>query len=301
MSQWDIYINGFRSFLRLERSLSPHSIEAYIHDVSKLIAYLEFRGMNITPDRITLNVLKDFICWITELGMTAGTQARVISGIKAFYKYLILEDSIKVDPTELLESPRIGRKLPVVLSVEEIDQLIGAIDLSTMEGKRNKAILETLYGCGLRVTELVTLRISDLHVNEGFVSVIGKGDKQRLVPIGSRALEEVLYYIREIRPKIPVRKGFEDILFLNRRGINLTRVMIFTIIRQLCIKTGIRKQISPHSFRHSFATHLVEGGADLRAVQEMLGHESITTTEIYTYLDREFLRSTILMHHPRNK
>jgi len=297
---WIIYLKGFQSYLRLERSLSPHSIEAYLRDVRHLISFLESTGVQITPDKVTANQLKDFLRWIHELGMTARSQSRVISGIKAFYRYLLLEDIVKKDPTELIESPRTGRKLPDVMSVDEIDRIIEQNDLSTVEGRRNKAMLETMYGCGLRVSELVNLRISWLNFNEGYVKVIGKGDKQRIVPIGRVAVNEIQTYIHGDRTQIPPKKGQEDIIFLNRRGHGLSRVMVFTVVRDLCLKAGIKKHISPHTFRHSFATHLVEGGADLRAVQEMLGHESITTTEIYTHLDREYLRSTILQFHPRN-
>jgi integrase/recombinase XerD len=299
LSDWSSYIKGFKAYLQLEKSLSANSIEAYEHDVHKFAQYLDVATLNLSPDKIELHHLQDFLKWINELGMTARTQARVISGLKGFYKYLILENITALDPTEMLESPKIGRKLPVILSVEEIDSLINSIDLSKPEGERNKAILETLYGCGLRVSELVNLRISNLFFNEGFIKVTGKGDKERLVPLGSIAQKYIRIYMESIRSHIEIRRGFEDILFLNRRGSRLTRVMIFTIIKKLAIKAGIKKTISPHTFRHSFATHLVEGGADLRAVQEMLGHESITTTEIYTHLDREYLRSTILQFHPR--
>jgi integrase/recombinase XerD len=232
--------------------------------------------------------------------MTARTQARVISGLKGFYKYLMIENLVKTDPTAMLESPKIGSKLPSVMNIEEIDLLIGAIDLSKPEGERNKAMLETLYGCGLRVSELVDLRISHLYFREGFIKVTGKGDKERLIPIGSHAEKYINLYLHNVRPSVPLQKGNEDILFLNRRGRKLTRVMVFMIIKDLVTKTGLKKHISPHTFRHSFATHLVEGGADLRAVQEMLGHESITTTEIYTHMDREYLRSAIIQFHPRS-
>ncbi len=254
----------------------------------------------IGPEKLELHHFQSFLKWITELGMSARTQARVISGMRAFYRYLILEDVVKSDPTALLDSPKIGLKLPVTLHVTEVDHLIGKIDLSKAEGKRNKAMLETLYGCGLRVSELINLKISNLFFDDGFIKVTGKGDKERLVPIGSIAQTEIQFYLSGLRPHVPVKKGNEDILFLSRRGTGLTREMIFTIVKRLAILAGIKKRISPHTFRHSFATHLVEGGADLRAVQEMLGHESITTTEIYTHLDREYLRSTIIQYHPRN-
>lgn len=299
MSDWSSYIYGYKAFLRLEKSLSVNSVEAYVHDVTKFAQFLDYAGLNLSPEKIELHHFKEFLKWINELGMTARTQARVISGIKGFYKYLLLENVITVDPTEMLESPKIGRKLPSILSIEEIDLLIANIDLSKPEGARNKAILETLYGCGLRVSELINIRISNLSFNEGFIRITGKGNKERLVPVGSVAQKYIQIYVDNIRSGQPVRKGFEDFLFLNRRGSRLTRVMIFTIIKKIALKAGLNKSISPHTFRHSFATHLVEGGADLRAVQEMLGHESITTTEIYTHLDREYLRSTILQYHPR--
>jgi integrase/recombinase XerD len=298
---WQPYINGYQSYLRLEKSLSENSVEAYIHDVQKFIQYLDHTGSSAGPGQVALPDLQNFLQWISELGMTATSQARVVSGLRGFYRYLLLESIISRDPTEMLESPKTGRKLPVFLSVEEIDQLICAIDLSRPEGKRNKVILEVMYGCGLRVSELINLRITNLYFNEGFIKVLGKGNKERLVPLGETATVEILYYLKEIRIKTDIRRGNEDILFLNRRGSRISRVMIFNIIKDLALKAGIKKSISPHTFRHSFATHLVEGGADLRAVQEMLGHESITTTEIYTHLDREYLRSTILQFHPRNR
>ena len=299
LSDWSSYINGYKAYLQLEKSLSVNSIEAYIHDVKKFTQYLDFNGLNLSPEKIELHHLQDFLKWINGLGMTSRTQARVISGLKGFYKYLLLENVMTIDPAEMLESPKIGRRLPNTLSVEEIDMLINSIDLSKPEGERNKAILETLYGCGLRVSELVNIRISNLFFNEGFMRVSGKGNKERLVPVGRTALKHILIYMESVRSHQMIRKGFEDTLFLNRRGSKLTRVMIFTIIKKIALKIGLKKTISPHTFRHSFATHLVEGGADLRAVQEMLGHESITTTELYTHLDREYLRSTILQYHPR--
>jgi integrase/recombinase XerD len=300
MKEWQSYINGFKAYLQLERSLSPNSVEAYLHDVEKLTQYLAAVNLSLSPENIRLSHLQDFLKWVNGLGMTARTQARVISGLKGFYKYMMLENLVRKDPTEMLEAPRIGRKLPSVMNIDEIDLLISAIDLSKPEGERNKAMLETLYGCGLRVSELVNLRISHLFFREGFIKVTGKGDKERLIPVGSHAEKQISTYLHSVRPTVPLKKGNEDILFLNRRGSKLTRVMVFTIIRDLVTKTGLKKHISPHTFRHSFATHLVEGGADLRAVQEMLGHESITTTEIYTHLDREYLRSAIIQYHPRS-
>jgi len=268
--------------------------------MNKLTSYLDITQQKLMPEELKLNKLQDFIKWINELGLSANSQARIISGVKAFYKYLIIENLINEDPTELLEAPKISRKLPDVLDTAEIDKLIAAIDLSKPEGERNKAILETLYSCGLRVSELINLKISNIYFNESFIRITGKGNKERLVPIGSIALKQIVNYLQNIRVHIKIQKNCHDILFLNRRGSNLTRVMIFTIIKTLAHKIGLKKKISPHTFRHSFATHLIEGGADLRAVQEMLGHESITTTEIYTHLDRDYLRSTILQYHPRN-
>ena len=300
MNIWNSYINGFKAYLQFEKSLSVNSIEAYLHDVTKITQFLDIQGLVIGPERLELHHLQSFLKWITGLGMSARTQARVISGLRAFYRYLILETVVQIDPTELLESPKIGLKLPVTLNLQEIDQLIGKLDLSKPEEQRNKAMLETLYGCGLRVSELVSLKISNLFFDDGFIKVTGKGDKERLVPIGNIAQTEILYYLSSLRPHVPVKKGYEDIIFLNRRGAGLSRVMVFTFIKRLALTAGIKKKISPHTFRHSFATHLVEGGADLRAVQEMLGHESITTTEIYTHLDRDYLRSTIIQYHPRN-
>lgn len=296
---WDIYIKGFKAYLQLERSLSTHSIEAYLRDVEKLVQYLQSINTPLPPDQLELSQLQSFVQWIASLGMTATSQARIISGIKAFYKYLKIEDIVKTDPSQLLEAPKTSRLLPDVLSVEEIEAIIAQIKAGTPEGQRNRAILETMYSCGLRVSEVVNLQISRLHFNEGFISVVGKGDKERLVPIGSDAIKYINIYKNEVRVHMPIKPGQDDILFLNRRGSALTRVMIFLVIKDLVAAAGIEKQVSPHTFRHSFATHLVEGGADLRAVQEMLGHESITTTEIYTHLDREYLRDTLQQFHPR--
>ena len=297
---WNSYIKGFRSFLLLEKSLSVNSIDAYLHDVEKLIQYLEFTQQECSPEKVELKHVQGFVKWINELGMSPYTQARIISGIRAFYKYLIIENIVKNDPAELLESPKINRKLPDVLSIDEINKLLDAIDRSTPQGERNKAILETLYGCGLRVSELVNLKISDIYFNEGFVRIIGKGNKERLAPIGSVAMKQIRIYLENVRNHVEIKKGNSDILFLNSRGSKLSRQMIFLIIKGLAEKTGLKKRIGPHTFRHSFATHLIEGGADLRAVQDMLGHESITTTEIYTHLDREFLRDAIIQFHPRS-
>lgn len=295
---WQSYISGFISFLRLEKSLSVHSVDAYRHDILKLTEFLELKHPDLQPGDVTRLQLQEFLQWIFDQQLSARSQMRIVSGIKAFYNYLLLENIVDHTPTELLASPRIGRTLPDVLSFGEIVKLIGAIDLSTPEGNRNRAILEVMYACGLRVSELVGLRISDLSLTEGFVRITGKGDKQRLVPIGERAMMLMEDYRKGIRSHMNIKKGQEDFVFLNRRGSKLSRVMIFTIIRQTAVLAGINKKISPHTFRHSFATHLVEGGADLRAVQEMLGHSSITTTEIYTHLDNAFLRAEVISHHP---
>ncbi len=296
---WKSYINGFKSYLKLERSLSGNSVEAYMHDIALLDQYLQLNSLAHTPADLKLEHLQDFLKWINELGLSARSQARIISGIKGFFKYCLMENLISNDPSQLLETPKLGRKLPDTLSIEDINKLVAAIDLSKPEGVRNKAILETLYSCGLRVSELVNLKISNLHLEIGFVKVTGKGDKERLVPIGSVAIKHIKIYMDEIRCHLSIKPGNEDIIFLNQRGSQLSRIMIFTIIKQLAEKINLKKSISPHTFRHSFATHLIEGGADLRAVQEMLGHESITTTEIYTHLDRDYLRQSIIKHHPR--
>jgi integrase/recombinase XerD len=298
---WQGYIKGFKSYLKLEKSLSQNSVEAYIHDINMLDSFLVISKMKLPPAELRLNNLQSFIAWINGLGMSAASQARIISGIKAFFKYLVMENLIVNDPSQLLESPKLGRKLPDTLSVEDINNLIEAIDLSSKEGTRNKAMLETLYSCGLRVSELVNLKLSNLHMEIGFVKVLGKGDKERLVPIGNVAIKLLRIYISEVRATQTIQHGNEDVVFLNNRGAKLSRVMIFTIIKRLAMKINLKKSISPHTFRHSFATHLIEGGADLRAVQEMLGHESITTTEIYTHLDRDFLRSAIIRFHPRSQ
>lgn len=296
---WAPYTKGFSAFLKLEKSLSENSIEAYNRDVIKLIQYFEFHQIDLQPPDIRLAHLQDFLKWINQLGMSARSQARIISGLRTFFKYLLLENIIRTNPAGLLESPRIGMTLPDTLNVDEIGKLFDAIDLSSTEGERNKTMLEFLYGCGLRVSELTNLKISDVRFNDGFISVIGKGNKQRLVPAGEGALRQLQIYIQQVRSHIKIQKGQEDFIFLNNRGKKLSRVMVFYIIKNLAEKAGIRKTISPHTFRHSFATHLIEGGADLRAVQEMLGHASITTTEIYTHLDRDYLRSNILQFHPR--
>jgi integrase/recombinase XerD len=294
---WEPYKKGFKAYLQLERSLAGNSIEAYLADIEKLSTFLLLKNIKKNPSELDLGDLQQFVKWIAELGMTQSSQARIISGLRTFYKYCLLEDITKTDPTALLEAPKLKRTLPDVLSFGEIENIIASIDLSSPEGTRNKAIVETMYSCGLRVSEVVNLKLSQLYLDVGFIRVIGKGDKERLVPIGSSAIKYITIYLAT-RKHVVIQRGEEDILFLNRRGKRLTRVMIFLIIKDLVKKAGITKNISPHTFRHSFATHLVEGGADLRAVQEMLGHESITTTEIYTHLDREFLRKTLEQFHP---
>jgi integrase/recombinase XerD len=298
---WEPYKKGFKAWLQLEKSLADNSVAAYLRDIDKLTTYLRATNKLKSPEEIDLQDLEKFVQWINELGMTVASQSRIISGLRSFYTYCLLEQISQADPTVLLEAPKQKKILPDVLGFEEIESIIAQIDLSKPEGGRNKAILETLYSCGLRVSELVNLRLSCLYLDIGFIRVIGKGDKERLVPIGSDAIKYINIYKNSIRVHINVKPGQEDYLFLNRRGSKLTRVMIFLILKALAKKAGITKNISPHTFRHSFATHLVEGGADLRAVQEMLGHESITTTEIYTHLDREYLRDTLQQFHPAFK
>lgn len=296
---WPITLKGFVVYLRLEKSLSTNSIEAYTADVTKLRQFCESQSPSLSPLAIEASHIRLFLKSLHELGLSANTQTRIISGLKGYFQYLLNEKLRVTDPMEFIDTPRLGRKLPDVLSVEEMELLLEAIDLSKPEGHRNRAMLETLYSCGLRVSELVSLNLSGVHVDEGFVRVIGKGNKERLVPIGKEALRWIAHYKSDQRNHLHIQPGYEDVLFLNRRGKQLTRMMVFMIIKELAEKTGIRKEISPHTFRHSFATHLVEAGADLRAVQEMLGHSSITTTEIYTHLERHRLREEIMLHHPR--
>jgi integrase/recombinase XerD len=297
-SSWKESGKHFENWLRLEKSLSQNSIEAYLNDIRKLEEFTVEAGKEKNPAEITYSDLREFVAWYSKGNKNARTQSRVLSGIRAFYKFLLIDGVIDENPSSLLESPKIGLRLPEVLSVDEIDRIVEVIDLSKPEGHRNKAIIETLYGCGLRVSELVNLRLTDIHYGEGFVSITGKGNKQRLVPISNKALKEIdLYKIDRNRLKVIYN---ENVVFLNRRGRKLTRAMIFTMIRDLAGKAGIMKKISPHTFRHSFATHMIEAGADLRAVQEMLGHESILTTEIYTHIDRSYLRDTLIMFHPRS-
>jgi integrase/recombinase XerD len=297
---WDMHIKHFGQYLRIERSLSDNSIEAYLMDVTKLKQFMEMTHAKVTAQQVTPKQLQGFITYVNELGMSAHSQARILSGIKAFYKYLMFEELVDKDPTALMEGPKLGRKLPDTLEYHEIEKLLDAIDLSSPEGGRNRAMLEILYSSGLRVSELVNLKRTNIYYDLGFLRVVGKGNKERLVPIGRDAMKYLTIYLEEIRPLIPVKPDQEAFVFLNRRGRQLTRVMVFIIIKDLAEKIGLKKAISPHTFRHSFATHLIEGGADLRAVQEMLGHESITTTEIYTHLDRDYLKQVIREFHPRS-
>lgn len=294
----DNLVKQFGRYLKLERGLSSNTIEAYLSDVEKLVGFIQAEDLDWRA--VTGEDLHRFVCTLQDLGIGARSQARIISGIKSFFNFLRLEKWIEQDPSELIETPKLGMKLPDVLTVEEVDAMVDSIDLMVPEGKRNRAIIETLYGCGLRVSELVGLRISDLYFPDGYIMVEGKGGKQRLVPISESAITEIRSYMDD-RANITVKRGNENILFLNRRGAQLSRVMVFYIVKQACEQCGIKKKVSPHTLRHTFATHLLEGGANLRAIQQMLGHESITTTEIYTHLDRQFLRQEILQHHPRNK
>ena len=301
MTREELNRRGFKMYLQLERSMAANTIEAYLNDLEKLqqFANVNFPGKELQT--LELKDLKKFILWLAELGVSASSQSRIISGIRSFYSYLVIEQNCQNDPSTLLELPKIGRKLPEILHIHEIESMFSLIDMSKPEGERNKAILEVLYGCGLRVSELISLKLTNLHFNDGFIDVTGKGNKQRLVPIGEHAQKQIKQYLEKIRVHIPIKKGNENFIFLNRRGTRLSRVMVFMVIKDLTEKAGIKKNISPHTFRHSFATHLIEGGADLRVVQEMLGHESITTTEIYTHLDRHYLRENLLSFHPRNK
>lgn len=295
---WESYKKGFRAYLQLERSLSDHSVKAYLHDVSLLTQWMDETSDKLSPGEMRLNHLQAFIHAIARMGLSAGSQARIISGIRAFFQYAVMEGVVTEDPTALLELPKLKRALPEVLSFEEMERLMAAVDLSVPEGTRNRAMLETMYSCGLRVSELVNLQLSRLYADRGFVQVQGKGNKQRLVPIGQDALHYIDLYTGHYRRQMTIQKGEEDMVFLNRKGKRLSRVYVFMMIKELAARAGIGKTISPHTFRHSFATHLIEGGASLRAVQEMLGHESITTTEIYTHLDRDFLRETLHQFHP---
>lgn len=300
MNSWNSYIQEFRSYLKIERSLSPNTIEGYIEDMFKLQQYMEMEHPGVSPKKVETQHIRSFLKYITDLGLAITSQNRILSGIKSFYKYLLLDDQIDQSPADKIETARAGRKLPDTLSNDEVESLLAAIDRSKPEGERNIAIIEVLYGCGLRVSELVNLKISNIYFNDDFIRVTGKGDKQRLVPLGGMAKKHILIYMNEIRIHLKIQKGHEDFLFLNRRGKQLTRVMIFTIIKTLAEKAGIHKSISPHTLRHSFATELIQRGADLRAIQDMLGHESITTTEIYTHLNQNDLLDTIIQYHPRS-
>lgn len=291
-------INKYKAYLQLEKALSENSVDAYLTDLDKLLRYVSDENMDYKA--ITYEDLQHFVAGLRDLGIHPRSQARIISGIKSFYRYLLLDGYITLDPTELLESPKIGMKIPEVLTESEINNLLDTIDLSKPEGQRNRAMLEVLYSCGLRVSELTSLKYSDVYFDEEFIRVEGKGSKQRLVPISETAIQEIRYYLYD-RNLVPVKKGFEDILFLSRRGTALSRIMVFHVIKQQTELAGIKKNVSPHTFRHSFATHLLEGGANLRAIQAMLGHENISTTEVYTHIDREALRREILEHHPRSK
>lgn len=296
----NILIRQFRNYLKLERSLSPNSVEAYLHDVTKFVEYLALHNEGDKLEKVESRHIQEFLQYIGELGMAPHSQARILSGLKAFYKFLLTEELVDRDPSELVEGPKLGRKLPDTLEFYEIERILNIIDLSKPEGGRNRAMLETLYSSGLRVSELTDLRLSNVFFDAGFLRVLGKGNKERLVPIGRDALKYMTIYVQEIRCHIAIRKGYENYVFLNRRGASLSRVMVFNIIKEYTRQAGIRKNVSPHTFRHSFATHLIEGGADLRAVQEMLGHESVTTTEIYTHLDRDYLKQVIREFHPRS-
>lgn len=299
MNAQEEHIHQFQMYLKLERSHAENTIENYVRDVKKLYEYLHLEEKSIRFEDVTLKDLQEFMAYLYDLGLGEKSQARIISGLKAFYIFLETEKIISNNPTSLLETPRLDRKLPETLSFQEIQLMLESIDLSTPEGVRNRAILETLYSCGLRVSEITNLKLSNLYLDVDFIKVIGKGNKERLVPIGTEAQKYIKMYKNEVRVHISPKKGDENIVFLNRRGGKLSRVMIFYVIKEAALKAGIKKSISPHTFRHSFATHLVEGGADLRAVQEMLGHASITTTEIYTHLDQSFLKSEVLKYHPR--
>ena len=299
---WKLALDGFRAYLMLERSLSANSLDAYIRDVAKLQQFLELKNLNYKPTEVPPKVISDLMTYLLDMGLEASSQARALSGIKTFYKYLLLEDAIDVAPTDLIEAPKIGRRIPDVLTVEEIDRIFAAIDLSQANGQRNRAIFEVLYACGLRVSELVNMKRSNLYFHEGYISVVGKGDKERVIPIGGDAMKHVQFYLDHERKQLKkVLPGNDDFVFINSRGKPLSRIWIFLIIKDLCQLAGIEKNVSPHTFRHTFATHLIEGGADLKVVQDLMGHESITTTEVYTHLDTEYLRETIIMFHPRNR
>ena len=298
---WDYEVNEFKNYLKLERSLSNNSIDAYLLDIRKLTSFIsENHGTSLSIENINVSIIESFIKYLFKSESSTYSQARIVSGLKSFFNYLLLEEKIDINPMELIDAPKLVRKLPETLSIQEIEIIINAVDLDSKEGMRNKAILETLYSCGLRVSELVNLKVQNLFLDIGFIKVLGKGMKERLVPIGTKAAECISIYIKEYRTNLNISEGFEGYLFINRRGKNLTRNMIFIIVKDLVKKAGLNKNISPHTFRHSFATHLIEGGADLRAVQEMLGHESITTTEIYTHLNKNYLKEVVNKFHPRS-
>ncbi|MDZ7878057.1 MAG: tyrosine recombinase [Saprospiraceae bacterium] len=298
---WNTAINGFRAHLLLERSMSANSLDAYLRDVAKLQQFLELKKLELKPTQVTTELIADLMQYLESMGLEATSQARTLSGLKTFFRFLLLEDAINIAPTDLIEAPKLGRKIPDVLTVEEVDSIFSIVDLTSPSGHRDRAILEVLYACGLRVTELINLKKSKLYFHEGYITVIGKGDKERLVPIGDEAIKHVEFYINNERRRMKVHKDYEDYVFLNFRGKCLTRAWIFLIIKGLCEKAEITKSVSPHTFRHTFATHLIEGGADLKVVQDLMGHESITTTELYTHMDTAYLRETIMMFHPRNK
>lgn len=298
---WDYEVNEFKNYLKLERSLSNNSIDAYLLDIRKLTSFIsENYSTSLSIENINVSIIESFIKYLFKSESSTYSQARIVSGLKSFFNYLLLEEKIDINPMELIDAPKLVRKLPETLSIQEIENIINAVDLDSKEGMRNKAILETLYSCGLRVSELVNLKVQNLFLDIGFIKVLGKGMKERLVPIGTKAAECISIYMKEYRTNLNISEGFEGYLFINRRGKNLTRNMIFIIVKDLVKKAGLNKNISPHTFRHSFATHLIEGGADLRAVQEMLGHESITTTEIYTHLNKNYLKEVVNKFHPRS-
>ena len=298
---WDNAIESYKTYLILEKSLSSNSVEAYLNDINKLAKYCADKHKVKTPDEVTYDILKDYLIYVSEVGVTNRTQARCISSIRSFFKFLVFDGQLDNNPTRLLEAPKIGRKLPNILSVEEIDSMLNAVEMYKPKGQRNKAIIEMLYSCGLRVSELISIKLSNINFRMGIVKIDGKGNKERVIPLSKNAKEEIKRYLKVYRDYLDIEKGYEDVLFLNKRGTALSRVMVFNIIKHLANRAGIKKNVSPHTFRHSFASHLVSGGADLRAVQDMLGHESILTTEIYTHLDDHYLKDTINKFHPRSK
>lgn len=298
---WDNAIENYKTFLILEKSLSANSVEAYLNDIRKLAKFCEEKHNAKQMNEVTYDILKDYLNFVNEMGVTNRTQARSISSVRSFFKFLVYDGVLENNPTRMLEAPKIGRKLPSVLTVEEIDSILGAVEMYKPEGQRNKAIIETLYSCGLRVSELIGVKISNINFRMGIIKIEGKGNKERIIPLSKNAKQEIKLYMKGYRDYLDIQKGYEDILFLNKRGTSLSRVMVFNIIKHLATRANIKKPVSPHTFRHSFASHLVTGGADLRAVQDMLGHESILTTEIYTHLDNNYLKETINKYHPRIK